>query len=169
VEQHPFFNLAGIGIDAVIAARFAERGLRRRGMAAYVELTTIELMRYRSKTYQLTIDDESFEQRAMLIALANGRQYGNRLIIAPAARLDDGRLEVVVVDQLPLWNVLWRLPSLFRGTLRLGSGIAVHGARTVRIKSSAPIPYHVDGEPHLGGEELAVRVHPSALLIKAHG
>jgi diacylglycerol kinase (ATP) len=167
VDDCLFFNIAGVGVDAVIAARFAARGLHRRGLAAYLQLSGAELLRYRSQTYTLTLDGVPAEQRAMLVAIANGRQYGNRLFIAPGARLDDGLLEVVVVDQLSLWSIAWRLPSLFRGRLQPGRGVTMTAAKTIRIKSSAPIPYHVDGEPRLGGTELAICTHPGALLVRA--
>ena len=112
VNDCQFFNIAGVGVDAIVAARFAERGLRRRGLAAYVQLSALELARYRAQTYRLTLDGDVVEHRAMLVAIANGRQYGNRLVIAPGARLDDGLLEVVIVDQLSLLGIAWRLPAL---------------------------------------------------------
>jgi YegS/Rv2252/BmrU family lipid kinase len=161
-----FFNIAGVGIDAVVAARFAERGLRRRGPLAYAQLSTIELMRYKSQTYTLTIDGQMYEHRAMLVAIANGRQYGNRLLIAPGARLDDGRLEVVIVEPHSLLKIAWRLPSLFRGTLRRGWGIDMRSARRMRVQADGPIPFHVDGEPRLGQDELDVRTHPGALRVR---
>jgi YegS/Rv2252/BmrU family lipid kinase len=161
-----FFNIAGIGIDAVIAARFAERGMRRRGAFGYLQLSTAELLRYRCQTYQLTLDDTRYEHKALLVALANGRQYGNRLLIAPGARMDDGLLEVVVVEDMSLLNIAWRLPSLFRGTLQAGPGIAMRAAHTLQIRSAAPIPYHVDGEPRLGDTDLSVRTHPGALHVR---
>jgi YegS/Rv2252/BmrU family lipid kinase len=162
-----FFNIAGVGIDAVVAARFAERGLRRRGPLAYAQLSTIELMRYQAQTYTLTIDGRAYEHRAMLVAIANGRQYGNRLLIAPGARLDDGRLEVVIVEPHSLLKIAWRLPSLFRGTLRKGWGIDMRSACTLRVQTTGAIPFHVDGEPRLGQDELAVLTHPRALRVKA--
>lgn len=162
-----FFNIAGVGIDAVVAARFAERGLRRRGPLAYAQLSTVELLRYRAQTYTLTIDEVVVEQRAMLVAIANGRQYGNRLLIAPGAKLDDGLLEVVIVDQLSMVGIAWRLPALFRGTLAAGRGITMRAARTIRINASGPIPFHVDGEPRLANDELIVQTHPGALRVRA--
>ena len=167
VNDCPFFNIAGVGIDAVVAARFAERGARRRGLAAYLQLSTVELMRYRAQTYSLTIDGEASDHRAMLVAIANGRQYGNRLLIAPGAKLDDGRLEVVVVDQLSMLGIARRLPSLFRGTLRTGRGVTMRAAQDIRIKAAGSIPFHVDGEPRVGADELIARVHPQALRVRA--
>ena len=162
-----FFNIAGVGIDAVVAARFAERGLRRRGPLAYAQLSTIELMRYKAQTYTLTIDGQAYEHRAMLVAIANSRQYGNRLLIAPGARLDDGLLEIVIVEPHSLLKIAWRLPSLFRGTLRTGWGIDMRSASTLRVRTMGAIPFHVDGEPRLGQDELVVLTHPRALRVRA--
>ncbi len=161
-----FFNMAGIGIDAIIAARFAERGLRRRGPLGYLTLSAAELLRYRAKTYTLTIDAESVEHTAMLVAIANGRQYGNRVLIAPGARLDDGLLEVVVVEQLSMIGIAWRLPSLFRGTLGPGRGITMRAAQGLRVEASGTIPFHVDGEPRAGMDQLIAQIHPGALLVR---
>lgn len=166
VDDCVFFNIAGVGIDAVIAARFNTRGLQQRGLAAYFQLSAAELLRYRCQTYEIAIEQERVEQRAMLVAFANGRQYGNRLLIAPGARLDDGLLEVVIVEPLPLIAIAWRLPSLFRGTLQPGRGVTMRAAKEVRLRAAGAIPFHVDGEPRLGHEELHVRTIPAALNVR---
>jgi YegS/Rv2252/BmrU family lipid kinase len=164
--DRPFFNIAGIGVDAVIAARFAERGPRQRGPIAYLQLGVSELLHYRAQHYSMIVDGEPVEQRAMLLAVANGRQYGNRVCIAPGARLDDGLLELVAVDQLPLLSIAARLPSLFRGTLRPGNGVTMRAVRNVRVRAGGPIPFHVDGEPRLGADELIIATIPRALTVK---
>jgi YegS/Rv2252/BmrU family lipid kinase len=160
-----FFNIAGIGIDALIAARFAQRGLRKRGPLGYLQLGTTELLRYRAQRYTIVLDGREVEHDAMLVAVANGRQYGNNVCIAPGARLDDGLLEVVVVDQLSLLAIVRRLPSLFRGTLCAGPGIAMHAARELTIRAAGTIPFHVDGEPRAAVDQLVIRVHPRALTV----
>jgi diacylglycerol kinase (ATP) len=169
VNDCVFFNIAGVGIDAVIAARFNTRGISQRGLAAYLKLSAAELLRYRCQSYEIGIEEERVNYRAMLVAFANGRQYGNRLLIAPGARLDDGLLEVVVVEQLSLPAIAWRLPSLFRGTLQPGRGVTMRAATAVRIRTPGPIPFHVDGEPRLGHEELNVRAIPRALAVRVAG
>jgi diacylglycerol kinase (ATP) len=166
VDNSIFFNIAGVGVDAIIAARFAERGLRQRGPLGYLQLGLAELMRYRAQVYRFSIDDEHSDHRAMLIALANGRQYGNRVHIAPGARLNDGLLELVVVEELSTLSIALRLPSLFRGTLAPGRGVSMRAVREMTVCAEAPIPYHVDGEPRLGANELRIRTLPAALIVK---
>jgi diacylglycerol kinase (ATP) len=102
----------------------------------------------------------------MLVAFANGRQYGNRLLIAPGARLDDGLLEVVIVERLSLASVAWRLPALFRGRLQPGAGVHMRAAREVRVYAAGDIPFHLDGEPRIAARELHVRVVPGALNVR---
>jgi diacylglycerol kinase (ATP) len=162
-----FFNIAGIGIDAVIAGRFAVRGLRQRGPLGYLSISVSELVRYRAKTYRLTADGDVIERPVMLLALANGRQYGNRVLIAPGARLDDGLLEMVMVEPMSLTAIASKLPSLFRGTLRSGAGVTMRAARQISVEAEGEIPFHVDGEPHIGRDRVEVRTHPGALHVKA--
>lgn len=166
VDDCLFFNIAGIGIDAVIAARFSQRGMRRRGLLGYLQLTSAELMRYRCLEYELVMDDDHVRLHALLVAFANGRQYGNRLLIAPGARLDDGLLEVVAVERQSLLSIAWRLPAVLRGTLHAGNGVAMRAARHVRVRANDAIPFHVDGEPRLGGQELLVECVPRALHVR---
>jgi len=167
VDDCLFFNIAGIGVDAVIASRFAVRGIRRRGPLAYLQLSTAELLRYRAQAYTLTLDGETFDRRALLVAFANGRQYGNRVLIAPGAKLDDGLLEVVIIEELSMLAIVWRLPSLFRGTLAPGAGVTMRAATTLQITAPDHIPFHVDGEPRLGGREIVVTTHRGALVVRA--
>jgi YegS/Rv2252/BmrU family lipid kinase len=166
VQNSVFFNIAGVGVDAIIAARFAERGLRRRGPLGYLQLGVSELMRYSAQTYTFSIENERYQHRAMLIAIANGRQYGNRVQIAPGARLDDGLLELVIVEQLSTLSIALRLPSLFRGTLKPGRGVTMRAVREMTVRAEEAIPFHVDGEPRLGERELTVSTIPGALVVR---
>lgn len=166
VASEFFFNIAGVGLDAIVAARFAARGVRRRGAAAYLGIAASELLRRRCERYALTIDGDRLDAEVLFVAIANGRQYGNRVLIAPGARLDDGLLEIVVVGRLTLAEILRRLPSVFRGRLRAGPGVMMRAARTLQIDAERPIPFHVDGEPRSGGRSLRVTVHAAALRVR---
>src|SRR6185312_15844992 len=61
--------------------------------------------------------------RPLLIAIANSRQYGNGALIAPGALLDDGKLDLVVVNDMPAWRVLMHAPKMFAGTVARVRGV----------------------------------------------
>lgn len=170
-----FFNVAGIGLDAEIAARIANPGARR-GFAGYVIATVQELRRYEPQLYAIRIGSEgsrlsaltdapTIESHALFLALANSRQYGNGAQIAPQAQLDDGAIDLVVVGG-PSWRLVARLPAFFRGRLVEGRDLLMRRATTLSISASRPILFHVDGEPRTGPETVTLRVHPRALRIR---
>lgn len=165
LDGHLFFNIAGIGLDARVAHRFAEGGLERRGFLRYLELAAREVASFTPHEYALTADGRDLNVRPLLIAIANARQYGNGALIAPEALLDDGKLDLVIVDYLPVWKVLMHAPKLFAGTVAQVPGVSITKTSTLGIASDAALVYHVDGEPHVGAPRVNARVHARALRV----
>ncbi len=162
-----FINIAGIGFDAHIASRFNEPGNRRRGLAGYVGIAARAFATYVPVQYVITTPDARIETRAVLVAVANATQYGNGARIAPSARVDDGLLDLVIVEERWRVGTLCRLPRLFNGTIAKSPGCTLRRIAKATIACEAPMIFHVDGEPIVDGFTLAVRVHPGALWIAA--
>ena len=166
IDESWFFNVAGVGLDAQIAQHIARPGARR-GLSGYAKITFSELPRYRAQQYTIEHDGTSVTYRALMIAVANSRQYGNGAQIAPAARLDDGHLDLVVVESQPLWRLLVQIPAFFNGTLRAGRRLHMMPVRDAVVRGHGPLGYHVDGEPNVGDDDLRVTTRPRALYVKA--
>jgi diacylglycerol kinase (ATP) len=161
-----FFNIAGTGIDALIAERFNARALGRRGMGPYIQIGLREAFRYRGLRYRVVLDGEEIVTNALIIAFANGREYGNRIRIAPGAKLDDGKLEAIVVqDRSPLAR-LWSSRHLALGTIERAPGILVRAVETAAVETDGDIVYHLDGEIGRARGRVDVRVLPSALTVR---
>ena len=161
-----FFNVAGLGLDARVAHAFAAHGLVRRGVLRYIEVAARELFTYKPHDHAIVTDGERQHSRALIVALANARQYGNGALIAPHARIDDGKLDVVVVEARPLWQTLLQVPKLFNGTIGAAPGVSMRTAASIEITSSMPAVYHIDGEPFVGGASLSARAHAHALHVQ---
>ncbi len=160
-----FFNVAGVGLDAHIAACFDRDLSGRRGLAGYIRITCRELVRYRPSTYRLRTDRSTFSGAALLVTLANSPQFGNGARIAPGARLDDGRLDLVVFREASRMRTLLAVPRLFSGGIDRVPGMSIEPIEHVTIESDGPLTAHVDGEPFQGGSTLEARVRPAALRI----
>lgn len=161
-----FFNIAGIGLDAEVAHEFATGGLRRRGLARYLEITARQLWAYRPEEHTIEVDGVVTHVKTLIMALANARQYGNGALIAPAARIDDGKLDIVVIAARSPWRVLVQAPRIFFGQIAQVPGVTIQTTLEVAITSEHPIRYHVDGEPYGCGNTITGRVRPAALRIK---
>ena len=159
-----FVNLAGIGFDAHVAARF-NAGSTVRGVRGYVLQTARSLLRYQPRQYRLVTDGQSTTVRALFIVVANGREFGNGMLIAPDARIDDGALEVVVVEERSRAATICRVPWLLaRSIHRVPIWSSRRGSR-IAIACDEPMLFHVDGETVQGGITLDARVHPGALTV----
>ena len=166
IDGHLFFNIAGIGVDARVAHRFAAGGLLRRGFRRYLEITLSELFAYETDEHTIVVDGEAARVRALLIAIANGRQYGNGAIIAPHARLDDGKLDVVTVADRSVLSALVQVRRVFSGTIDRVPGVSIRCGEQIEITSGRPVLYHVDGEPFVGGAVVRARSLRGALRVR---
>jgi diacylglycerol kinase (ATP) len=169
-----FFNVAGVGFDARIAYRLTEPGVRR-GLIGYIFATVSELRSYEPGRY--SIDDvydhegksmvaDIIDRPALFVALANSRQYGSGATIAPRALLDDGMMEIVVVEPQSGFSIIRQVPAFFRGTLKEGPGLLMRSAAAMELSCSHPIYFHVDGEPRLGPNRISMRTRRRILNVK---
>ncbi len=166
LDGHLFFNVAGIGLDARVAHRFATEGLLIRGFRKYLTITAQELFSYTPDEHTVVADGDAVRVRALLIAIANSRQYGNGALIAPEARLNDGLLDVVVVAARSPLAALVQVPRIFAGHIARIRGVTTRRAAEITITSAKPVVYHVDGEPFVGSAEITVRTRPGALRVR---
>lgn len=166
VEGRLFVNLVGIGLDAHVAARFNARRSGPRGLWPYVAIGAREILRYRAREYAIRVGDETWQERALVVLCANARQYGGGAVVAPAARPDDGHLDLVVVAERPPLVALRDALHLFRGTLDRAPGVRTARVTTVEIAGPEPILFHVDGEAVAGGPVVTVRVRPAVLRVR---
>ena len=160
-----FVNVAGIGFDAEVAARFNRPANRSRGPRAYVGLTARSFFSYTPREYAITVDGARIDVRALLVVLANGTEFGNRILIARGARVDDGVLDVVIVEEQSRFTTLCRVPWLVARAVHRVPQWSTRPARRVTIECREPMPFHVDGEPVDGGTRLDARIHPGALRV----
>jgi len=160
-----FFSVAGVGFDAHVAACFDRDLNGPRGLAGYARITGRELLSYRPGDYHVSGDVAVVARRAVLVTLANSPQFGNGARVAPGARVDDGRLDLVVFEETSRVATILALRRLFTGHAERTPGVAIRQIERASIESPAPMTFHVDGEPLQAGARLDARVHPAALLV----
>lgn len=161
-----FFNVAGIGFDARVAALFNRRAAGTRGPWPYFVIGVREGCTYCALDYDVRLDDEPLKYRALLIVFANGREYGLGARIAPDARLDDGLLDVLIAEDRSVMARFWSARFFARGTPASAPHVITRRVRTAVIESAGEMEFHVDGEPARASGRLDVEVLPSALAIR---
>ncbi|HSC25913.1 MAG TPA: hypothetical protein VLD67_01490, partial [Vicinamibacterales bacterium] len=125
--------------------------------------------RYRGLNYDLDLEGEHFHLRSLLIAFANGPDYGMGARIAPEARLDDGLLDACVAADRSVLARFWHVRHLALGSIARAPEVILRKVRTATVASAGPLEYHVDGEWGRAEGKLEVRIAPGALLVKGQG
>ena len=161
INDHPFFCTCGMGFDAFVSLKFAEAG--KRGLLTYVENVLKEGLTYQPDTY--TVEDESgvHQYKAFLIACANAAQYGNNAYIAPGASMQDGVMDVIVMEPFNVIEAPKLAMDLFAKTLGSNSHIKTFQARKIHIHRESPGAVHYDGDPIEMGTDIDVVLHPRGL------
>ena len=163
VNEQPFLAVFGVGFDAYVAEKFAVSAVR--GLQTYVREGITGFVSYHATDYELIIDGETTRPRAFVIAVANSSQYGNNAQIAPLASLQDGLLDVVIVEEPTLVSAPFLLTRLFTGSLHQAAGVTMTQGRFIKIRRESAGPAHVDGEPIALPEVLEVAINPRSLRV----
>ena len=108
------------------------------------------------------------------VVVANSGYYGKGMKIAPAAAVDDGVLDVVVIEAASRPELIRSLPKVYDGRHIALPEVTVLTGRRVEVAADArtPVPVGGDGEPlgvlpGLDAEPAVVEVLPGALSILA--
>lgn len=150
------------GFDSRVLERIARTGARS-GRTLYLRSVLAELRSFRPVSYRVELDGAVQELDAMLVAVGNGSSYGGGMRICPAARLDDGLLDVMLLRHLTRRRLLRLMPTVYRGTHVRRPEVTTHRAQTVTIEARDQVAY-ADGE-RLGPLPVTVRAQPGSLRV----
>lgn len=109
-------NIAGTGIDVEILRR-CQRMKHGTNKGKYFRALVACLLRYRGTKVRVTVNGETREYTALIAAVCNGTRLGGGIPLCPPAKIDDGQLELVIVDCPPLRTLVPELMRLMRGKL----------------------------------------------------
>ncbi|MEP6525790.1 MAG: YegS/Rv2252/BmrU family lipid kinase [Nocardioidaceae bacterium] len=164
VQGTYFATVLATGFDSKVNER-ANTMRWPHGQMRYNLATVSELSVFTPLRYNLEIDGDRLELDAMLVAVGNGPSYGGGLRITHGARIDDGRLDVVIIKPLSKLELLWVYPKLFSGKHVTHRQYEHHFAEEVSLAALGIVAY-ADGE-RVGPLPTTVRVAPNALRVYA--
>ena len=163
-----FAVAAGVGFDAQLMHQTAQHHKRAFGVGAYVATAVGLATAITRASVRIETDATTYEGKAAIVLVANCRELitGGVFQLRPGIELDDGLLDVAVLDAKTLAGaarVAWRL---FTRRPDADPGITFFKARTIRIEADPVLPAQADGEAH-GHSPLAIAVRPRALIVFA--
>ncbi len=165
VNGRAFLNGVGCGFDAQIAIEAAQIK-RLSGVSVYAAALLRALVRYRAPRMRVAWNGNVLHKRLLLAAVGNGRCIGGSFWLTPDAHVDDGLLDLCLIDALRLDEIARHIGKVLRGTHTGLRQVHMARAASIMITSSDPLPVHADGEV-LGASlhEVEIKIKPAALRI----
>lgn len=161
VNGQPFFCTTGVGMDAIVANKFALS--RSRGFRTYINEAFQTWYHYPGETYNITVDGKEHVLPAVIVTIGNINQWGNEARITPLASVTDGMLDVAVMAPFGAMEIPVLAAKLMDGRLQTSRRVTMLRGRKVILRRGSSGPAHLDGDPCEMGEEIVAEIVPSAL------
>lgn len=165
-----FFNVAGIGLDGLVSKRFNMES-KTRGISPYVYYAFKSYFECKGFPVTIKTADQEFEETISLIAFANFRQYGSKVIISPFSSPFDKKLDICILKPFTLVKASRYITYLFTGNIHKVPFYRTFAFDKCEIIShDGLIPFHFDGE--YGGDDsdhYKIEVLPASVRIRIPG
>ena len=112
VNEILFLNVCGTGFDVTVLDFAESEKEKHRGLTPYFLGLIKAIFHYRSVCLTLTADGENEKGHYLICSIANGRYIGGGIPICPAADIEDGKLDLVMIRNVRRWQIPFYLPGL---------------------------------------------------------
>lgn len=162
--------LTGLGFDAHVAHQFAQK--KRRGFWTYLTETIRHYFNASSYRFKIQLQHTHQDVQAYFISIANSNQFGNDVTIAPCALLNDGKLDIVVVNNMNKIRLLWEILHQIRAGKvqsavkeRIRRNIYYVQTSSLHITNPEMAPLHIDGDPVETSEHIYIQIIQNAFQL----
>ena len=138
-------NAFGMGIDVDVLKRaYAGKSVKR---SKYLRALIVSLIKFKSHNFTVRYNGVEEKHFGLIAAVGNGRQFGGGIKLFPDAKIDDGQLDLFMVDFVSKPKMIGAFIKLMRGKIN-----RVKQVKAVRVKEVEFIPdsenytFQADGE-----------------------
>jgi len=156
-----FFNVAGIGYDALVAKHFKNE--KKRGLLKYIFLSIFLLKKYKPEEYVLIFNNSKFNINPFIIAICNSKQYGNNFHICPEAIINDGKINICLIRKCSFLDLIGLTWNFYFGKIHKSKLYKSYITEKIIIKSQKNILMHLDGESVEFEKKIKIHIIPKSI------
>ncbi|WP_291911711.1 diacylglycerol kinase family protein [Chitinophaga sp. CB10] len=163
-NEHLFLSNAGVGFDALVAEEF--RHTTKRGLYGYAKLVIQRFNSYQPDAYTIHIDGNRLQEKAFLLTVANGNQFGYEFKLAPNASVFDGMLDLCIMPPVKFLDLIPVSLHSLRGNIDKTRYLKHYTGKTITIAGNSLQFLQVDGDAvPFTGNEVKLRVQEKAIRV----
>ena len=166
-DEHYCIHLGDVGLNAQIVKAYDEDS--QRGMATYAKYFVNELSKQRPFKARIRINDESYEEEMILLAMCNARKYGTGVPLNTIGNPMDGKFELVLLSQINAAVLIKAGLSKFNENFLDNQKSKVLVGDNATIQFDEPHLLQLDGEVIGDFKELKLEIVKGAVRLITHG
>jgi diacylglycerol kinase (ATP) len=168
-NNHYFMEVVGVGLEASLfpCGDEVKEGIKKNYFAALKSMFSgvSTFLQFRPHRLVLRFDGRRmYRLRTLQVNICNSPRYGVQFALAPDAKMNDGKLDVIYIDNPSKWDHLRHFFKAMQGERLPHERLNTHRATKIEIRGYPQLEVHADGEC-LGTTPIVVEVVPSALSI----
>jgi diacylglycerol kinase (ATP) len=164
VNNKIYINCMGVGFDGeIIQSMKTIRFLG--GQLGYLLAVIYKILGFKEPTLEISSEGKSWNGKYLLALFVNSSRAGGGFFIAPNAQVDDGNLDMVLCEALPIWKRLIYLPIIKKGKHMHLPFVKHQLGKVFHIRCVKELPIQVDGEL-LFGKTIEVKLHQQSFLFR---
>ncbi len=168
-NNHYFMEVVGVGLEASLfpCGDEVKEGLKKNYLGALKSFFSgvKTFLKFKPHRLVLRLDDRWIRRlRTLQVNVCNSPRYGIEFALAPEAKMNDGKLDVIYIDNPSKWDHLRHFFTAMRGEQLPHARLRTYKASRIEIRGYPPLEVHADGEC-LGNTPVTVEVIPQALWI----
>jgi diacylglycerol kinase (ATP) len=122
---------------------------------------------FHSPFMRVSADGQRIEGRLFHVCAGNSEWCGGGMMrMSPGAKMDDGQLDICLIEALSRLETLWCFPRLLKGTHVTHPKVRYFRGRTLRVEADPPMEVEMDGDL-VGRTPATLQIQPGAIRVLA--
>ncbi len=158
-KDHAVLAVLSAGFDSRVSVT-SQSMLYIRGTLRYILAMVNTLRSFTPIHYEMNIDGAHKKFRAMMVAIGTGSMFGGGMKVLPDAKVNDGELDMIVINEVGIPTFLSIFPRVFNGSHVHHPVVDTHRVKNVSL--------HAEGEQVWGDGEF-LGMSPVQINVDAAG
>jgi diacylglycerol kinase (ATP) len=168
-RQEYFDNTLGIGFGAIVTIRSHKLPILRGFLMYLTAVIQTIILDHNPMAMQIETDDQKWQQSVIYLVICNGPREGGGFLIAPAAKIDDGLFDYVMITNVSRAMMFRIVPEVMKGTHGRFKQVRMGTCKKFILSADHPLYIHADGEifsgPGTDLRKVSFEILPNALKV----
>lgn len=159
-----FINGVGIGFDGEVLRSMKAIRLMG-GHLGYLWIVLRKIFSFKEGHYKIHFDGNNLSEKYLLVMITNSTTTGGGFIVSPEAKIDDGKLNMILCKPLPVLKRLKYLPVIEKGKHLEKDFILHKEISEIKIVCEKEMLAQIDGEL-ISAKTFEIKILPKHYLFK---